>query len=129
MKKLTNFLLGVSCGVGIGLLIAPSKGEVTRKKVKAKIDDITVYLKNMDSDTLRSDCLVKLNNIKNYLEELDNAKIKDDVSVVSKKIKKEIKELKDKTVKAASPYLDKAIEDLRSNTLVLLNKVLVKLEI
>jgi gas vesicle protein len=39
------FLLGVSVGVGIGMLVAPQTSEQTRGRVKAKTDEGTEYLK------------------------------------------------------------------------------------
>jgi len=39
------FLLGVSVGVGIGMLVAPQTGEQMRGRVKAKADEGTEYLK------------------------------------------------------------------------------------
>jgi gas vesicle protein len=39
------FLLGVSVGVGIGMLVAPQTGEQTRGRLKAKADEGTGYLK------------------------------------------------------------------------------------
>jgi gas vesicle protein len=39
------FLLGVSVGVGIGMLLASQTGEQMRGRVKAKADEGTEYLK------------------------------------------------------------------------------------
>ena len=39
------FLLGVSVGVGIGMLVAPQTGEQMRGRVKAKADEGKEYLK------------------------------------------------------------------------------------
>jgi gas vesicle protein len=39
------FLLGVSVGVGIGMLVASQTGEQMRGRVKAKADEGTEYLK------------------------------------------------------------------------------------
>ena len=67
MKKKTKaFIMGALTGIGIGILVAPNKGEVTRKKLGNKINQVTLYIKEMDSESLRSDCLNILNNIKFY---------------------------------------------------------------
>ena len=39
------FLLGVGVGVGIGMVVAPQTGEQARRRVKAKADEGTEYLK------------------------------------------------------------------------------------
>ena len=39
------FLLGVSVGIGIGMLVAPQTGEQMRGRVKAKADEGAEYLK------------------------------------------------------------------------------------
>jgi gas vesicle protein len=43
------FLLGVSVGVGIGMLVAPRTGEQVRGRIKAKADEGTEYLKQRGS--------------------------------------------------------------------------------
>ena len=64
MKKQTKgFILGAVIGIGAGMLLAPYRGVTMRKKVSAKINELSNYIKNMDSDTLRSDCLGILKNI------------------------------------------------------------------
>lgn len=129
MKKQTKgFILGVALGVGAGMLLAPYRGVTMRKKVSAKVDEVANYIKNMNSEILRNDCLGILNNIKGYLEELDSAKLKGDCIVAGNKVKKEVNKLALKVKNAAIPVLDKAVEDLRSNTVVLLKKTVEKLE-
>ena len=97
MKKQTKgIILGAVLGVGAGLLFAPYRGVTMRKKVASKLNAVTDYVKNMNSETLRSDCLGILNNIKGYLEELDSAKLKNDAILVGNKLKKEVSELEEK---------------------------------
>ena len=43
------FLLGVSVGVGIAILVAPQTGEQMRGRVKATADEGTEYLKQRSS--------------------------------------------------------------------------------
>ena len=118
MKKQTKgFILGAALGVGAGLLFAPYRGVTMRKKVASKLNAVTDYVKNMNSETLRSDCLGILNNIKGYLEELDSAKLKKEVNKLAGKVKE-----------VSEPVVAKAIEDLRCNTVVLLKKTVEKLE-
>lgn len=129
MKKQTKgFILGAALGVGAGLLFAPYRGVTMRKKVLSKLNDVTDYVKNMNSETLRSDCLGILNNIKGYLEELDSAKLKSDAILVGNKLKKEVNKLTGKVKEVSEPVVAKAIEDLRYNTVVLLKKTVEKLE-
>lgn len=42
--KINNFLKGVLVGVGIGLLIAPMKGEETRRKIMERAGEFRGYL-------------------------------------------------------------------------------------
>lgn len=129
MKKQTKgFILGAALGIGVGMLLAPYRGVTMRKKVSAKVDEVANYIKNMNSEILRNDCLSILNNIKGYLEELDSAKLKGDCIVAGNKIKKEVNKLAGKVKNAATPVLEKAVEDLRSNTVALLKKTVEKLE-
>ena len=69
-----------------------------------------------------------LNNIKDYLEELDTAKLKSDAIVIGNKLKKEVNKLAGKVKEVSEPVVNKAIDDFRSNTVVLLKKTVEKLE-
>ncbi len=129
MKKQTKgFILGAAIGIGAGMLLAPYRGVTMRKKVSAKINELSNYIKNLDSDTLRSDCLGILKNINSYLEELDRAKLKSDCMILGNKIKKEVNKLANKVQGVATPVVNKALEDLKNNTVVLLKKTVERLE-
>lgn len=129
MKKQTKgFIFGAVIGIGAGMLLAPYRGVTMRKKVSAKINELSNYIKNMDSDTLRSDCLGILKNINSYLEELDRAKLKSDCMILGNKIKKEVNKLANKVQCVATPVVNKALEDLKNNTVVLLKKTVERLE-
>jgi len=41
MKKLATFLTGLAVGGAVALLMAPEKGQETRKKLKSKAQDLT----------------------------------------------------------------------------------------
>ena len=41
MKKLGTFLTGLAVGGAVALLLAPEKGEETRKKLKSKAQELT----------------------------------------------------------------------------------------
>lgn len=129
MKKKTKaFIMGALTGVGIGILVAPNKGEVTRKKLGNKINQVTLYIKEMDSESLRSDCLNILNNIKDYLEELNYAKVESDAIKISNNIKRELGKLSKNVSDTAKPVVTKAVNDLRDNTVVFLKNVVNSLE-
>ena len=66
--------------------------------------------------------------IKDYLEELDTAKLKSDAIVIGNKLKKEVNKLAGKVKEVSEPVVNKAIDDFRSNTVVLLKKTVEKLE-
>lgn len=129
MKKKTKaFIMGALTGVGIGILVAPNKGEVTRKKLGNKINQVTLYVKEMDSETIRNDCLNILNNVKDYLEELNYAKVESEAVKISNNIKRELGKLNKKLETTAKPVVTKAANDLRDNTVVFLKNVVSNLE-
>ncbi len=129
MKKKTKaFIMGALTGVGIGILVAPNKGEVTRKKLGNKINQVASYIKEMDSETLRNDCLNILNNVKGYLEELNYAKVESDAIKISNNIKRELGKLNKKIEETAKPVVTKAVNDLRDNTVIFLKNVVNSLE-
>ena len=40
----SNFIKGLLIGVGVGILIAPSKGSESRKKISNAVDDLSDYI-------------------------------------------------------------------------------------
>jgi len=60
---IAGLLAGCAIGVGLGVLYAPDKGEVTRKKMKAKakekVDELDVaFDKNMEKMRVKMDELI-----------------------------------------------------------------------
>ena len=52
-KGLCGLIAGLGLGVGLGVLFAPEKGSVTRKKLKEKLDDVVKEVKNMDKEDVK----------------------------------------------------------------------------
>jgi gas vesicle protein len=48
--NIVGFLAGLSAGVGLGILLAPERGERTRSRIQAKAMDGAAYVKQRSAD-------------------------------------------------------------------------------
>ena len=127
-KGLGKFLTGIGLGVGLGILFAPDKGCETRKKLKEKLDELMLKVKELDKEDVKMAIEEKINEIKEELEDLDKEKV---IAIAKKKaeqIKIKLDELTDLAKEKATPIINDTIEELRENAIKATKEVLKKLE-
>lgn len=125
---LGKLLAGVGIGVGIGMLFAPDKGEVTRKKLSKKLNEMCEAIKNIDADDVKKAIEKQINDIKEELADLDKEKALKIAKEKGKAIVKKCEELYDLAVEKGTPILEKAADDIRLTAIDVLNSVTTKLE-
>ena len=127
-KNFGKLLAGIGIGVGIGMLFAPEKGEVTRKKLKKKLNDMCESLKNIDPDDVKKSIEKQINDIKRELDDLDKEKALKIAKEKGKAIVKKTEDLYKLAVKKGTPILEKAADDIRLTAIDVLNSITDKLE-
>lgn len=127
-KGLGKLLAGVGIGVGIGMLFAPAKGEITRKKMKNKLNDMYESLKSIDADDVKRTIEKQINEISQELEDLDKEKVLRIAKAKGKAIVKKSEELYKLAVEKGTPILEKAADEIRLSAIEVLNSLTEKLE-
>ena len=127
-KSLATLAAGAAIGAGLGVLFAPKKGSETRKELKAKLDELSGKVKEIDLDEVKDEFFSKVDGIKKELEDLDKEK-------ALKLAKKKAKDLKDScedllayAKEKGTPVLEKAAEEVREKAIEVTKEVLKKLE-
>lgn len=125
---LGKFLAGAAIGVGLGILFAPKAGSETRKELKEKMDELVKKVKELDVQEVKESFLNKIEEIKEELADLDKEKVisiaRERAEVIKEKMDELYKEAKEK----ATPVVQKAVEDLKGKTVVVLKDTVKKLE-
>ena len=127
-KNLGKVIAGVGIGVGLGLLFAPEKGEVTRKKLKNKLDEMLESIKNIDAKDVKKSIEKQIKEIKKELEDLDKEKALKIAKEKGKAIVKKSEELYKLAVAKGTPIMEKAADEVRTTAVEVLKTITEKLE-
>ncbi len=127
-KGLGKFLAGAAVGVGLGVLFAPKKGSETRRDLKNKLDELANKVKGIDVDDVKEAIELKIEEIKKELSDLDKEKVLKIAKEKGKALKEKSQELVDLAVEKGTPVLQKAAEEVREKTIMVIKEVLNKLE-
>ena len=127
-KNLGKVIAGVGIGVGLGLLFAPEKGEVTRKKLKNKLDEMLESIKNIDAKDVKKSIEKQIKEIKKELEDLDKEKALKIAKEKGKAIVKKSEELYKLAVAKGTPIMEKAADEVRTTAVDVLKSITEKLE-
>ena len=137
-----KFLGGLALGAGIGILLAPDKGENTRKALKKKLDELLKKLKEIDVDEVKDELLFKAEELQAELAELDTEKAKEialknnlitDSTIFialkqAKNIKAKAEELYRYAIEKSTPVVEKAADEVRKQSLKVVKEIEKKLE-
>lgn len=127
-KGLFGLIAGIGLGAGLGVLFAPEKGEVTRKKLKEKLDDLVKEVKKLDAEDVKLVIEEKIDEIKEDLEDLDKEKVKEVAQEKLKQISDKIEDLAKLAKDKATPVVMERVDDLRKYALKVTKQVEKKLE-
>ena len=114
-----KFLGGLALGAGIGILLAPDKGENTRKALKKKLDELLKKLKEIDVDEV----IFKAEELQAELAELDTEKAKEIALKQAKNIKAKAEELYRYAIEKSTPVVEKAADEVRKQSLKVVKEI------
>lgn len=123
-KGFTKFALGAAVGTCLGLLLAPEKGDKTRKKVKESSMKLLEEVKKLDYNELKDNLMQKAENIEKEIKSLDREKV---ISISKEKGDELIKKantLYKEAVKAGKPVIERYAKELKEQTRELVNNLM-----
>ena len=127
-KNFGKLLAGTALGVGLGLLFAPEKGEKTRKKLMAKLNEMYENVKHVDVEDVKETIEKQINDIKEELKDLDKEKVLKIAKEKGKKIVKKSEELYNIAKEKGTPILENAADEVRKTAIDVLTSLTEKLE-
>lgn len=127
-KGFGKFIGGIALGAGLGILLAPDKGENTRKVLKKKVDELVNKLKEIDFDEVKDELLYKTEALQAELANLDKEKAKELALDQAKKIKSKAEELYKLAIEKSTPVVEKAADEVRRQSLKVVKEIEKKLE-
>lgn len=127
-NKFGRFLSGVLVGIGLGILVAPDKGENTRLELRKSFDKLINTIKDIDIESTKAALINKLAEIESDLTDLDTAKKTDIVKEKTELINQKCDELISVANNTDANMLNDVIKEVKKNTTKLANTVLNSLE-
>ena len=127
-NKFGRFLSGVLVGIGLGILVAPDKGENTRLELRKSFDKLINTIKDIDIESTKAALINKLAEIESDLTDLDTAKKTDIVKEKTELINQKCDELINVANGTDANMLNDAIKEVKKNTTKLASTVLNSLE-
>ena len=111
-KGYGKFVLGAAIGAGLGLLLAPKKGEDLRKDLKVKLDELVKQAKDIDVEEVKKEFNRKVEDIKMGLVDLDKEKAKEIARDKATDLKNKAQELVFLATEKGTPVLKKTANDV-----------------
>lgn len=127
-KGFGKFLGGLALGAGIGILLAPDKGENTRKVLKKKIEELIAKAKDVDLDEVKDELLYKIETLQGELATLDKEKVKEIALSQAEVIKVKAEELYRYAIEKGTPAVESAANEVRKQALKVVKELEKKLE-
>ena len=127
-KGFGKFLGGLALGAGIGILLAPDKGENTRKVLKKKIEELIAKAKDVDLDEVKDELLYKIETLQGELATLDKEKVKEIALSQAEVIKVKAEELYRYAIEKGTPVVEKAADEVRKQAIKVCKEAQKKLE-
>ena len=119
---------GVCVGAAAGVLLAPKSGKETREDLKNLLNDLSVKIKEINSEDIKKYVDKNIKKIKDELDDLNLEK----VGAVAKKKAKQIQKSVDNLVKyvkeKGTPVLEEAVEQIRLKAIDVCEATIKKLD-
>ncbi len=125
---LGKLALGAAIGAGLGVLFAPKEGSKTRKELKAKLDNLTKEVKNLEVEDIKKAFDKKVKDIKADLADLDKEEVLDVAKSKIKELKTKTQELVDMAIEKGTPVLRDSAEELKTKVVDSTKAIVKKLE-
>lgn len=128
MSKKGKFLLGAGVGIGLGLLFAPQTGEKTRKDLSKKVQELIEKVKEIDVEEVKNTLIVKTKELEQTIADLDKETAVNLAKDKMQEAKIKAQELVDLAVEKGTPVVERAAEEVKAKTAVVLKETAAKLE-